>query len=239
MKTKLKPILALSLIGTCLASTRSEAAVVVGTANQNAGAPDVASFTPTFVIGSTNNVLAGLTPSASAGNFDIEFSGGLPVLTDGQFGAMNNDGGPTATHPALATFGNGGGAGSTITYSFAPTQLTGIYIYGGWNDAGRDQQSYTVQYSINGVDFLDIAVVDYNPTGTTGQSANEISITDSSGLLAGGASITDLRINANTTENGYAGLAEIAAYAVPEPGVAMLGAIGALGLLRRRRALTT
>lgn len=239
MKSKLSSLLAASVVTGILAAATASAAVVVATENQLAP-PATPTFTPTYVIPSANNVLAGLLPSASVGDFTIERSGGLPVLTNGVFGELNNDGGPTATHANLATFGDGGGSGSTLTYTLATaTVLSSIHIYGGWNDRGRDQQSYTIQLSTNGgSSYFDLTPVNYNPDIPAGQeSANHVGITDNAGNLAGGQAITNIRINANATENGYAGLAEITAYAaVPEASTtALLGACGALALLRRRR----
>ena len=234
-----KMLLSHSAVAAAIACCVAHAATVVTTDRQEAGATGIPLFTPTYIISSTNNVLAGLLPSAvGAGNFTIENSGGLPILTNGTYGSINNDGSSAATHPNLAAFGNSVG-GSSITYTFAPTQLTSIFVYGGWNDKGRDQQSYTIQYSINnGTSYVDLVAVNFNPAAPDpiGQSANRVGVTDNAGPLAGGAIITNLRFNANATENGYAGLAEIAAYAVPEPSVAALGALGVLGLLRRRRA---
>lgn len=235
MKSKLATTLATASV--LLSSSSAFAATVVATNNEFAGS-GVPLFTPSYdPIDGTNNVLAGLAASASSGNFTTEISGGLAVLTDGAFGEINNDGGPTATHPALAAFGPGGGAGTSVTYSFAATSLSSVVVFGGWNDGGRDHQSYTVEYSVNGTDFLTLGSVDFNPVGTEGQSAVRVTFTDDAGNLAGGAAITDLRFNAaGNIENGYAGLAEIVAYsAVPEPSTALLGMIAGLGLLRRRR----
>jgi hypothetical protein len=226
------------LIGV-LATSAANATVVVTNDSQLAP-PATLLFTPTYTIASANDVLLGLAPTAQTGNFNIEFSGGTPILTDGAFGPMNNDGGPTATHPSLATFGNGGGAGSTLTYTLSSaTVLSSIVIYSGWNDSGRDQSSYTVQGSTDGgTTYFNIGTANFNPTIPSGQqSALRVTFTDDAGNIAGGAALTNLKINANATENGYAGLAEITAYsAVPEASTAALGALGLLGLLRRRRA---
>ncbi|MDB6078320.1 MAG: hypothetical protein JWO82_2067, partial [Akkermansiaceae bacterium] len=196
----------------------------------------------TYVINPVSNVLAGLSVSASSGNFTLENSGGLGVLTDGLYGTLNNDGGPTATHPALATFGGLGGTGTTLTYTLSTaTILSSIVIYGGWNDAGRDQAKYTVQGSTDGgLNYFNIGNVDFNPAiGNGVQSATRITFTDNAGNLAGGVALTNIKLNADSSvENGYAGLAEVAAYAaVPEASTsALLGACGALALLRRRRS---
>lgn len=234
------PSVAVLLATAFIAVPAARATTVVATVNQFAPT-STTSYTPTYVISATNNVLAGLAPSASSGNFTLENSGGLTVLTDGVFGAMTNDGSASATHPALATFGGGASTGTTITYTLtAATQLSSIVIYSGWNDNGRDQANYTVQGSTDGgANYFTIGTVNYNPTVTASrQSASQVTFTDDSGNLSANAVFTNIRINANTgTENGYAGLAEITAYsAVPESGSAVLGALGLLAVLRRRRA---
>ncbi len=49
------------------------------------------------------------------------------------------------------TCGNNYGAGSQVIYSLAgfagAHTLTDFTVFGGWKDAGRDQQAYTVSYS--------------------------------------------------------------------------------------------
>jgi hypothetical protein len=240
MKSQLPSYLASSVAIGLLALSAANAAVVVATDSQLAPA-STPLFTPTYVISPVGNVLAGLSVSASSGNFAVENSGGLGILTDGLYGVLNNDGGPSATHPALATFGGGGGTGTTLTYTLTTaTVISSIVIYGGWNDAGRDQAKYTVQGSTDGgLNYFNIGNVDFNPAIPTGrQSATRITFTDNAGNLAAGVALTNIRVNADSSvENGYAGLAEISAYAaVPEASTsALLGACGALALLRRRR----
>ncbi len=200
------------------------------------------SWTPTYdPINTANDVLLNQSPSAQSGNFTLESSSGVPILTDGLFGAINGLGND-ATHFNWATVGNNAGSGSSLTYAFAPTQLTRLVTYGGWNDNGRDQQDYAVSYSTDGgATFLPLGSVDFNPSvANNTPSADRVTFTDDSGLLAGGALIDELQFNfaQGDVENGYVGLAEIAAYspvAVPEPASVMLLGLGAVGLIAATR----
>jgi hypothetical protein len=227
----------------------AQASTIVTTNNQFAPTPNQSTFTPTYdPINTSHDVLLNATPSASSGSFTLESTGGTAALTDGVFGAIGQA--MTANnHSIFATVGNGSGAGTSLTYTFTPTQLANIEVYGGWNDSGRDQQEYNVAYSTNGVTFISltpggtsVASVTDNPSiPDNSQSAVEAIFTDSSGLLAGGALIDALQFNFNFgVENGYVGEAEIVANSpVPEPSsVVALCGLGAMGLfmaVRRRR----
>ena len=39
----------------------------------------------------------------------------------------------------------------------SPGRLSSIVIFGGWNDAGRDEQNYDLQTSTDGVNFVTLA----------------------------------------------------------------------------------
>jgi len=205
-------------------------------------------FTPTYVVSNTD-LINGMLPSASSGDYTVELSGGLPVLTNGIYGTITEPGGaPDRTHGAFAVAGGGSGTGTTLTYSLntgaspAGYKLSNIVVYGGWNDNGRDQQAYTVQYSTvaSPATFLNLATVNFNPTvGANLQTANRVTIAeDTLPFLATG--VAAIRFNFDpATENGYSGYAEIDVIGqpVPEPGVigAMLVAAPALIARRRRR----
>jgi hypothetical protein len=229
-----------------LISSAASAAVVVATDNQFGASPFVPTYTP-----SATDLLNGLLPSAQAGNFSQEFAAGTAVLTNGLFGPISrepaNPGNPAGDQAAQtarnANFATGGNTGGTsVTYTLpAPANLTGITVYGGWQDSGRDQQAYSISYATaaNPGTFVPLtgATVDFNPGGVPGTtpSATRVTFTDNAGLLAG--NVAALRFDFNATENGYAGYTEIDAFgtAVPEPATLGLIGIATLGTLRRRR----
>ncbi len=208
----------------------------------------VNTFTPTYTI-SPSSLIAGMAASASGGTFTLETSGGLGVLTDGSFGDIFTGG--NGPHPAFATAGGGGGSGTFVTYSLDTGTSPGGYdlsqidVYGGWNDSGRDEQEYTVAYSLIGdpTTFIDLKAVDFNPSiDSNVQSAIDVTFTDDTlPFLATG--VAALRFTFDPSpENGYTGYAEISVIGspsavVPEP--ATLSILGIVPLLLIRRTVAT
>jgi hypothetical protein len=133
------------------------------------------------------------------------------------------------------------GQGGTVTFTLDLTtntlgyDITGINTYTNHGDGGRDGQKYTVSYSLVGSSsFVDIATVDYlmGDNGTPGSGKVAISSIGVSGVDA-------IRFNFADQENAgsnYSELDVLGIATVPEPGAALLGGLGMLSLLRRRRA---
>jgi len=210
--------------------------------------PDPAnSWTPSYIV-STSDLINGTMPASSVGNFALEVGGGLPVLTNGAYGTITRVpvAGTPEPHPAFATAGNLNGSGSSATYNLNLTasplgyNISQIDVYGGWNDAGRDQQRYDVLYSTvaSPATFIPLTSVDYQPANPTNvQSATLVRITDNAlpNLATGVAAI--LFDFSPPVENGHTGYAEIDIIGtpVPEPTTIGLLGLGCLGLLARRR----
>lgn len=237
-------LLVLVLVSAALSSVAS-GAVSISTDVQFS--PDPAnSWTPSYVV-STTDLINGSAPAASAGDFALEMGGGLPVLTNGAYGTITRVPvtGTPEPHPAFATAGNANGAGSVATYNLnlaaSPLgyNISQIDVYGGWNDAGRDQQRYNVLYSTvgNPATFIPLTSVDYQPANPTNvQSATRVRITDTLSNLATG--VAAIRFDFTpAVENGHTGYAEIDIIGtpVPEPTTAGLLGLASLGLLWRRR----
>jgi hypothetical protein len=206
---------------------------VITTASQTNG---TTSLPHTFVPSATD-IINGMLPSASAGLFTQEGAGGLPVLTNGQFPSpISRDGGGAFQFSAFATGGTGPTSGGTsLTFTLAsPVNVTGINVYGGWQDGGRDQQSYSIFYAVSAAPstFLPLTTVNFNPPDSAGMpQVTQVSITDNTGTLA--ANVAALRFDFNATENGYSGYAEIDV--VPEPSAIGLLGLASAGVLARRR----
>jgi hypothetical protein len=227
---------------------RASAAVTVTNNAEAAPAPGAPSFTPSYVVSSTD-LINGLTPTASAGTFDLEIGGGLKVLTDGAYGTITEPGGaPDRTHGAFATVGGGSASGQFVTYTLNTAasplgfDLKTIDLYSGWNDSGRDQQLFAVSYSTvaNPTTFLPIATGNFNPTVPANtQSATRSTVTDTLGNLATGVGMVRFSFTGPPApENGYVGYAEldvIGSPTVPEPASAALCAAAGLLLARRPR----
>jgi len=214
------------------AAFSASASVVLTTDSFTNGTDTVAhSYTP-----SSTDLINGLAATGVTGAFNLEGTGNTPVLTDGLFPSpITRDAGGAFQFAAFATAGNGGG--TSLTYVLGSAKNIGtITIYGGWQDSGRDQQSYSVLYSTAAAPtvFLPLTTVDFNPGATTHPQLTKVTITDTTGTLANG--VAALQFNFNATENGYSGYSEIDVFAaVPEPGsLAMLG-LAVLGAVARRR----
>jgi hypothetical protein len=97
----------------------------------------------------------------------------------------------------------------TLTGSASGYTLTNIMVYGGWKDAGRDQQAYTVYYSKMATPstFVLLRSINYNPANpSNAQSATRAAV--------------KFDFLTPTSENGYVGYAEISLSGMPTPVVA-------------------
>lgn len=236
------PKMLAALAGVLIFAPSTFAAPVIATDNQ-VGTGGGSTFTPTYVV-STTDLINGASPASSSGaaGFALETAGGIGVLTDGTYGSIND--GVTGAHPAFATGGNTGGTFVTYSLGANPTgyNISSIVVYGGWNDNGRDEQKYTVSYSTVAAPntFIPITPVDFNPNiAGSIQSATKVTISDDTlPFLATGAANIKFDFSA-AVENGYTGYAELdvngSPTAAPEPATLGLFAVGATGLLMRRR----
>jgi hypothetical protein len=133
------------------------------------------------------------------------------------------------------TCGNGNGTGSLLVYSLPNSasgfNLTNLTVYGGWADAGRDQQAYTVYYStvLAPTNFIALTSVNFNPVNPAGvQSATRVMLSSATGALATNVTAVKFDFTSPTSENGYCGYAGITVFgtasAIPAStlGVALL-----------------
>jgi len=189
-------------------------------------------FTPTWA---TNMLGASLLPLSTLTSGDGDFSGGSfnstatggsdpSVLTDGTFGTIDFN--QTGTHSWVTCIGSGTGVnnaqgGNFVIYTLPASvhgyDITNIMTAGGWNDGGRDQQSYTVSYATaaNPTYFQPLAVVSYNPTNPVGYSMSRATLTPVSGPLAKNVVALQFDMTWPAGENGFSGYSEIAAYGSP------------------------
>lgn len=261
-------------VGILTAATNVQAQLVVTSETDQPPAPTDGTiilpntvYTPSFDLGSpsASDLLQDASVIAQDGNFQREGTvTGLPTLNDGAFDTVYGGFGQGApSRAAYATFGDGGGddpAGRFAVYDLGGEfDLTGINVFGGWIDGGRDEQDLVIAVSSDGITFTDIVPADSLSgngnslsfeNGTANNTQSPIShlnvITDLSGILA--TNVTQIRFSAadvlpgNDVENGYIGVAEIdvfgvasAVATVPEPSsLVLLGTIG-LGIVARRR----
>jgi hypothetical protein len=190
-------------------------------------------FTPTWNAAAlASSLIAGASPSSqgdgdfTGGNFGATPTGGsgTTVLTDGTFGTIDFN--VTQLHSWVTCIGSGTGnnnsqGGNFVTYTLPASangyNITNIMTAGGWNDGGRDQQSYTVKYatSANPTVFIPLAVVSYNPTNPVGYSMNRATLTPVSGALANNVVALEFDMTTPAGENGFSGYSEIAVFGSP------------------------
>ncbi|WP_150107685.1 hypothetical protein [Pedosphaera parvula] len=182
-------------------------------------------FTPTWTFTTNDNLIAGQLPSNTSGNFSMEVPGrSVNSLTVGGSDSLTqiaaSVGYTTSTN--YVTCGNGGGAGSSVTYTLTGSasgfNLTNIMVYGGWVDAGRDQQAYTVYYSTMAAPttFYLLGSVNYNPSNPANvQSATRATLRPSTGALATNVAAVKFDLSNPASENGFCGYSQIALFGTP------------------------
>ncbi len=187
-------------------------------------------FTPTWMVTTNGSLIAGQSPSSATGNFSEEVPGrNVNSLTaGGSLGLTQIPGGyGISTSTNYVTCGDGIGidgskAGQTIVYTLTGSasgyDLTNIMVYGGWSDASRDQQAYTVYYSTVAAPttFNLLGSVNYLPADpANAQSATRATLTPASGALATNVAAVMFNFTNPASENGYCGYAQIDIYGVP------------------------
>jgi hypothetical protein len=145
-----------------------------------------------------------------------DLAGGTPVLTDGTFGTVDN----TGPHMSFATCG--AGAGQYVVYTLDTSvftngyTLTNIMVGAGWNDAGRDQQAYTVYYVITDNSLIPLTSVNFNPANPDNiRSFSRVTLTGPNGILVSNVIAVLFDFSSPAGENGYSGYDEIAVYGFP------------------------
>jgi signal transduction histidine kinase len=182
-------------------------------------------FTPTWTVATNCSLIAGQPPSDSSGDFSKELSGrNVNSLTAGGsleliITAMNVgdlSGNPITTGANYVTCGNSDRAGSSITYRLTGSDtgydLTGITVYGGWADNGRDQQAYTVYFStvLAPELFTPLSAVDYTPSDPAkAPSATRVTLKPINGTLARNVAAVKFDFTGTASKNGFCGYSQI------------------------------
>jgi hypothetical protein len=96
-------------------------------------------------------------------------------------------------------------------------------VYGGWGDAGRDQQAYTVSYSkmATPTTFISLGSVNFNPANALAvQCSTRATLKPANGVLATNVAAVKFDFTTPVPENGYCGYSEINLYGQPTPVIA-------------------
>jgi len=176
-------------------------------------------FTPVWTVVTNGSLIAGQVPSSSSGNFSMEISGrNVNSLTQGGSSSLAIINAPVGytTTTNYVTCGNGSGAGSLIVYTLTGSatgySLTNIVVYGGWADAGRDQQAYTLAYSTMAAptNFIVLTNINFLPNNpANAQMATRISLTPAAGALATNVAAVKFDFSTPASENGFCGYSAI------------------------------
>jgi hypothetical protein len=198
--------------------------VITAYAAQTGLGSTLTNFVPTWTVAPGSLIAGQLPGSMGGGNFNEYYSGTVGVLTDGTFGWLNYWP-AVGSSPTEVTCGTvASGAGQSVTYTLAGSTngytLTNIVVYGGWGDAGRDQQAYTVYYSTVAAPatFLSLDTVNYLPSNPAAvQCATRATLTPVSGVLASNVAGVKFNFTAPAGENGFEGYSEIDLYGAATP----------------------
>jgi hypothetical protein len=187
-------------------------------------------FTPTWTPMPNGSLIAGQSPSSTTGNFSEEVAGrNVNSLTGGgALGLTQVPGGyGISTSTNYVTCGNGIGidgssAGETIVYTLTGSangyDPANIMVYGGWANASRDQQAYTVYYSTAAAPsvFNLLGSVNYLPADpANAQSATRVTLSPATSVLASHVVAVKFDFTTPTSENGYCGYSEIGLFGAP------------------------
>ena len=197
-----------------------EANIIAAFASQTGLGASGTNFFPLWSV-KMGSLITGQSPSnVGPGNFSQWGGGTVAVLADnsiGQFNYVPNVGGSVTE----VTCGTAGGQSVTYTLPSVPSgyDLTSIVVYGGWGDAGRDQQAYTIYYSTVSTPntFVALKSVNFNPV-------NSANVQCATRVILSPVSITPLARNVAAVrfdftspmpENGYCGYSEINLFGQP------------------------
>ena len=182
-------------------------------------------FFPTWSV-EPGSLIGGKSPSSvGGGNFSDPNNNGagvVSVLTDGSPGWFTYwpNVGNNRSEVTCGTVA--GGAGQSVTYTLAGSgtgyNLTNITVYGGWGDAGRDQQAFTIYYSTVAApaSFIQLCAVNDTPANPAGvQCTTRATLTPAAGVLAAGVAAVKFDFTTPPGENGYEGYSEIDVFGTP------------------------
>jgi hypothetical protein len=192
-----------------------------------------AGIDPLDLIDTGQPTLSGVTATANAYNNTYQVAG----LHDGSAAATGNLAYWLNT-TSIVTFTLDTGVN---TQGYKITNITSVAGFG--SGAGRyGNQTFDISYSTDGVNFLPLTSVSYQPyaTNNTNAGSSKVTLTDTTGTLA--TNVKALRFSflysPTFTETAVYREIDVIGVAVPEPGCGVMLVTGLLGIAvsRRRRS---
>ena len=182
-------------------------------------------LTPSWTLDSAS-LIRGQSPAGTNGNYNLESQWGtrsVSSLTAGGSLTLASGGSSLTCSSNYVTCGNGSSAGSWVIYSLTNLSasgysLTNVAVYGGWADAGRDQQAYVVSYSTISApsNFIALATVNYNPANASNtHSVTRAMLSPANGFLAANVAALKFDFTSPASENGYCGYAQLQLFGTP------------------------
>jgi hypothetical protein len=175
---------------------------------------------PTWTL-TAGDLLEGVAPTSTTGNFQQNGDGPISSLTDGQIGYV---GGTVFSFCSCGNSPNGSVAIYPLPGSANGYNISQIVTYGGWQDAGRDWQNYTVSYATveHPTTFIPLtSVLDKASLLDTNALPNMTRVTITpSGESSFAQNVVAVEFNFSTPsgqENGWQGYSELAVYGSVSP----------------------
>jgi len=201
----------------------------------------VTNFYPSWTVNTVNDLVDGFVTNATSGiqgtsfgtgNFDVTvtaFSPTGPGPCSQNAGALSDGAGGYITYwPNVG--GNvtecscGTTAGTTLTFTLPAAgtygyDITNISVYGGWGDAGRNEQKYEILYStaLAPTNFTSLGTFDYNPSDPHGvDCASRTMLIPVSGVLFKNAYAVEINWNVSVApKNNWEGYSEVVIQGTP------------------------